>query len=96
MIANQKRFTLDDIRRRKEDLVAQCVRKEQLMRSQASKLFDSQSTNVSKAKSLANSFAIGYYVFDGLLLGYKLLKMLKGKPVEAKSQKKKKKRFFFF
>lgn len=88
----KEKYTIEDVRLRREQLILECAKQEKMMREQVKSLFVSQGGQMKKTQSLANNFAKGFYLFDGFMVFFKLYKLVKGKPLSSKPKKK----FIFF
>lgn len=72
-IQTSKKVTLEDITLRKEKLLEEIHAQKQAMTTTAKKIFAPLAPTTSKVDALMRSFNMGMAVFDGIVMGIKVM-----------------------
>ena len=72
-----QKITLDDITRLKEEKLAEIRNQKEVMTHTAKRIFAPLAPATSKADSLMRSFNTGMAIFDGVMIGVKVMRKIR-------------------
>lgn len=73
-----KKITLEDIAQRKAKLLSEIHAQQKAMTATAREIFAPIAPAASKADSIMRSFNTGMAIFDGVMMGIKIMRKVKG------------------